>query len=170
MKMIPVRKEDLPMLQEISRQTFYNTFAEVNTAEDMQHYLDVNLSEMQLLKEWENPQTAFYFASQEEEILGYLKLNEGEAQTESRKEASLEIERIYVRSSHQRKGIGQFLLDQAIHIAKAKGLKLIWLGVWEHNLSAIRFYERNGFELFGKHVFILGTDEQTDLLLERKLD
>ncbi|MFM6935311.1 MAG: N-acetyltransferase family protein [Flavobacteriales bacterium] len=170
MKIIPVRKEDLPKLQEISRQTFYDTFAEVNTAEDMQHYLDVNLSEMQLLKEWKNPQTAFYFACQEEEILGYLKLNEGEAQTESRKETSLEIERIYVRSSHQRRGIGQFLLDQAIQIAKAKGLKLIWLGVWEHNLSAIRFYERNGFEFFGKHVFMLGTDEQTDLLLERKLD
>lgn len=170
MKMIPVRKEDLPILQEISRQTFYDTFAEVNTAEDMQHYLEVNLSELQLLTELENPLTSFYFACQEEEILGYLKLNEGEAQTESRKEASLEIERIYVRSSHQRKGIGQFLLDQAIQIAKAKGLKLIWLGVWEHNLSAIRFYERNEFELFGKHVFMLGTDEQTDLLLERKLD
>jgi ribosomal protein S18 acetylase RimI-like enzyme len=99
-----------------------------------------------------------------------LKLNELDAQTEKRAMPSMEIERIYVRKEFQNSGVGQFLLDHSIQITKDKKLNLIWLGVWEHNVSAIRFYERNQFQLFGKHAFMLGSDEQTDLLMERFLD
>jgi ribosomal protein S18 acetylase RimI-like enzyme len=99
-----------------------------------------------------------------------LKLNEAKAQTEKREVPSMEIERIYVRSEFQNRGVGQFLLDFSIELTKVKQLKLIWLGVWEHNISAVRFYERNRFQFFGKHSFMLGSDEQTDLLMERHLD
>ncbi len=165
-----VQKADLLALQEISRQTFFDTFAEVNTHEDMNHYLEVNLSMEQLTLEFCNPSTSFYFAKSGEEILAYLKLNEAVAHTEKRDIPSMEIERIYVRKEYQNRGVGQFLLDFSIQITKDKQLKLIWLGVWEHNVSAIRFYERNQFQFFGKHSFMLGSDEQTDLLMELKLD
>ena len=165
-----VQKADLLELQEISRQTFFDTFGEVNTHEDMNHYLEVNLSMEQLNLELSHPSTSFYFAKNGKEILAYLKLNEKKAQTENRDIPSLEIERIYVRKECQNRGVGQFLLDHSIQITKDKQLKLIWLGVWEHNVSAIRFYERNQFKFFGKHSFMLGSDEQTDLLMELKLD
>ena len=165
-----VEKTDLLALQEISRQTFLDTFGEVNTHEDMNHYLKVNLSMEQLNLELSNPSTSFYFAKNGKEVLAYLKLNEKKAQTENRDIPSLEIERIYVRKEYQNRGVGQFLLDYSIQITKDKQLKLIWLGVWEHNVSAIRFYERNQFQFFGKHSFMLGSDEQTDLLMELKLD
>ena len=164
-----VKKTDLLALQEISRQTFFDTFGEVNTIEDMNHYLKVNLSMEQLTLELSNPSTFFYFAKSGNEILAYLKLNESDAQTEKRKVLSMEIERIYVRKEYQNRGVGQYLLDYSIQITKDNQLKLIWLGVWEHNVSAIRFYERNRFQFFGKHSFILGSDEQTDLLMERHL-
>jgi GNAT superfamily N-acetyltransferase len=165
-----VNKADLLELQAISRQTFYDTFADVNTPEDMQQYLEENLSMQQLIKEWSNPSTTFYFVKQKEDVLAYLKINEAEAQTEQRNEPSLEIERIYVRQSEQGKGIGQFLLDFVIQVTKVKEFNLIWLGVWEHNLKAIQFYEKNGFHFFGKHSFFLGKDEQTDLLMELRVD
>jgi ribosomal protein S18 acetylase RimI-like enzyme len=165
-----VQKADLLALQEISRQTFLDTFAEVNTKEDMSQYLEVNLSLDQLAEELNNPSTSFYFVKSNNEILAYLKLNEAKAQTEKRAMPSMEIERIYVRKEFQNRGVGQFLLDFSVELTKVKQLKLIWLGVLEHNVRAIRFYERNRFQFFGKHSFILGSDEQTDLLMERFLD
>ena len=170
MEVYQVQKADLLALQEISRQTFFETFGAVNTDEDMNQYLEVNLSMEQLTLELSNPSTSFYFAKNGKEILAYLKLNEADAQTEKREIPSMEIERIYVRKEFQNRGVGQFLLDHSIQITKDKQLKLIWLGVWEHNVSALRFYERNLFQFFGKHSFILGSDEQTDLLMELHLD
>ena len=169
LQLVPVTLSEILDLQEISRQTFFDAFASVNEEEDMRHYLEVNLSIEQLTIELNNPSTSFYFAKNGKEILAYLKLNEADAQTEKRDIPSMEIERIYVRKEFQNRGVGQFLLDHSIQITKDKQLKLIWLGVWEHNVSAIRFYERNQFQFFGKHSFMLGSDEQTDLLMERHL-
>lgn len=169
LQLVPVILSEILDLQAISRQTFFDAFGEVNTNEDMNHYLEVNLSMEQLTSELNNPSTSFYFAKNEKEILAYLKINEADGQSEKRAMPSMEIERIYVRKEFQNRGVGQFLLDHSIQITKDKQLKLIWLGVWEHNVSAIRFYERNHFQFFGKHSFMLGSDEQTDLLMELKL-
>jgi ribosomal protein S18 acetylase RimI-like enzyme len=170
LQLVPVTFSEILDLQEISRQTFFDAFASVNEEEDMRHYLEVNLSIEQLTSELNQAATSFYFAKNSKEILAYLKLNEADGQTEKRNIPSMEIERIYVRKEFQNRGVGQFLLDHSIQITKDKQLKLIWLGVWEHNVSAIRFYERNQFQFFGKHSFMLGSDEQTDLLMERYLD
>ncbi len=170
MEVYQVQNADLLALQEISRQTFFETFGELNSKEDMNQYLEVNLSLDQLAEELNNPSTSFYFVKSNNEILAYLKLNEAKAQTEKREVSSMEIERVYVRKEYQNRGVGQFLLDFSIELTKDKQLKLIWLGVWEHNVYAIRFYERNRFQFFGKHSFMLGSDEQTDLLMELHLD
>ena len=170
LQLVPVTLSEILDLQEISRQTFFDAFASVNEEEDMRHYLEVNLSMEQLTSELNQAATTFYFAKNGKEILAYLKLNEADVQIEKRDIPSMEIERIYVRKEFQNRGVGQFLLDHSIQITKDKQLNLIWLGVWEHNVSAIRFYERNHFQFFGKHAFMLGKDEQTDLLMERYLD
>ena len=170
LQLVPVTLSEILDLQEISRQTFFDAFASVNEEEDMRHYLEVNLSIEQLTSELNQAATSFYFAKNSKEILAYLKINESDGQSEKRAMPSMEIERIYVRKEFQNRGVGQFLLDHSIQITKNKQLKLIWLGVWEHNVSAIRFYERNQFQFFGKHSFMLGSDEQTDLLMERYLD
>jgi len=160
---------DLENLQKISIATFRETFEEVNTEEDMQKYLDENLSEEKLKFELEKPNSEFYFAENDNQILGYLKLNFGNAQTENQGNEALEIERIYVLKEFFPLKIGQVLFDKSLKIAKEKKLKFIWLGVWEENKRAIRFYEKNGFEVFGKHDFVLGNDVQIDLMMKLKL-
>ena len=160
---------DLENLQKISITTFRETFEEVNSEKDMQKYLDENLSLERLKSELENPDSEFYFIENENKNLGYLKLNFGNAQTEKVEENYFEIERIYVLKAFLGQKIGQILFDKAIEIGREKNLEYVWLGVWEENHRAIRFYGKNGFEIFGKHDFVLGEDVQTDLLMKMKI-
>ena len=169
MKIRKINIDDLEALRNLSIQTFMETFEEVNTEEDMQKYLDENLSIEKLKTELENVNSEFYFAENNDEILGYLKLNFKDAQTEKLEENHFEIERIYVLKAFLGQKIGQILFDKAIEIGREKNLEYVWLGVWEENHRAIKFYEKNGFEIFGKHDFVLGKDVQTDLLMKLKL-
>lgn len=169
MKIRKLNIDNLETLRNLSIQTFKETFSEVNTEEDMQKYLDENLSIEKLKSELENPNSEFYLAENNDEILGYLKLNFKDAQTEKSEENHFEIERIYVLKAFLGQKIGQILSDKAIEIGRKKNLEYVWLGVWEENHRAIRFYEKNGFEIFGKHDFVLGKDVQTDLLMKMKI-
>ena len=169
MKIRKINIDDLEALRNLSIQTFMETFEEVNTEEDMQKYLDENLSIEKLKTELENVNSEFYFAENNDEILGYLKLNFKDAQTEKLEENHFEIERIYVLKAFLGQKIGQILFDKAIEIGREKNLEYVWLGVWEENHRAIKFYGKNGFEIFGKHDFVLGEDVQTDLLMKMKI-
>ncbi len=165
----PIGIDQLHELQAISRQTFVDTFAKDNTEENMQLYLEEGLSLTKLSEELHEPNTSFYFARLDQLVVGYLKLNFGNSQTELSVEQAIEIERIYVLNAHQGKGIGQRLFEKVIEMAKAKNATYIWLGVWEKNHRAMGFYQKNGFVAFDKHIFRLGHDEQTDVLMKRML-
>ena len=170
MKIRKINIDDLETLRNLSIQTFKETFEEVNTEENMQKYLNENLNEEKLKSELENPNSEFYFAENDKLILGYLKINFGNAQTENQGNETLEIERIYVLKEFFSFKIGQILFEKSLEIAKEKSMNFIWLGVWEENHRAIKFYEKNGFKVFGKHKFVLGKDVQTDLLMKLKID
>lgn len=162
--------EDLETIKEIGVQTFSETFAESNSEEAMKTYLEQSFNTEKLKSELNNPDSHFYLAWEEDVPVGYLKLNSGAAQTELQDKTALEIERIYVKKSHHGQKVGQLLYDQALETAKNLQKKYLWLGVWEKNPRAIRFYEKNGFEVFGNHTFRLGDDEQTDLMMKKNLD
>jgi ribosomal protein S18 acetylase RimI-like enzyme len=165
-----VSYDSIYALQKIGRQTFFETFSSVNTEENMMKYLDKGFSVAQLTTELNNNNAEFYFATLENNIVGYLKLNFGQAQTELQGENALEIERIYVLKEFHGKSVGQLLYDKVLQIAKLKRVDYIWLGVWEENPRAINFYTKNGFVAFDKHVFQLGNDAQTDIMMKLKLN
>lgn len=158
--------EELDTLQSISRNTFYNAFAKDNTEANMNMYMDNAFSKESLLEELSNPESQFYFALLNDEVVGYLKLNSGSAQGDLLDENGLEISRIYIEEKYQGRQIGKKLIDKTLEIAKQKKVDFIWLGVWEKNDGAIRFYERNGFVKFSTHHFMLGDDQQTDILMK----
>ncbi|MNF16430.1 Protease synthase and sporulation negative regulatory protein PAI 1 [compost metagenome] len=56
-----------------------------------------------------------------------------------------------------------------MEVAVQEQVLYIWLGVWEENKRALRFYEKNGFTVFDKHIFRLGNDEQTDLMMKKTI-
>jgi len=160
---------DLFHLQEISKRTFYDSFAALNTAENMKFHLDNHFTQEKLSAEILNRDSKFFFAIHEGTPVGYLKINQGAAQTVLPNDQAVEIERIYVDRILKGNGIGKTFISKAVEIANASQAKYLWLGVWENNEPAIRFYEKNGFEKFSKHIFKLGDDEQTDLLLMKIL-
>jgi ribosomal protein S18 acetylase RimI-like enzyme len=168
-KIIKASLSNLKAIQHISKQTFIETFSAVNTPENMEEYVLQNFNTEQLSLEINNPNSLFYLAFWNNEPLGYLKLNFGNAQTENTKEQALEIQRIYVLKEFHGKKIGQLLLDEAIKVAQQMAFNSIWLGVWEENHNAIGFYTKNGFITFDKHLFILGDDQQTDLLMKLEI-
>ena len=164
-----VTLDDIDQLQKISKQTFYETFSGGNTEENMEIYLVEGFSIEKLTAELKDKNVEFYFSTLDNSVIGYLKVNFGEAQTELQDDKALEIERIYVSKEFHGKNVGQILYDKAIQIAKLKKTDYVWLGVWEENPRAINFYKKNGFIEFGKHIFKLGNDEQTDIMMKRKL-
>jgi ribosomal protein S18 acetylase RimI-like enzyme len=157
---------DINQLQQISRQTFHETFSPVNTEENMRKYLDEELSAEKLTDELINNDSEFYFAILENNVIGYLKLNFGKSQTELQDDNALELERIYVLKEFHGKRVGQLLYDQAVQIAKQRNVNYMWLGVWEKNLRARNFYQKNGLVEFDKHIFKLGNDVQTDIMMK----
>jgi ribosomal protein S18 acetylase RimI-like enzyme len=172
MENIEIKKitiNDIDLLQKIGRETFYETFSTSNTEEHMQNYLAEGFSTDKLKDELNDDNAEFYFAKIENKVIGYLKLNFGTSQTELKDDKALEIERIYVLKEFHGKKVGQLLYDKAIEIAKQKKAGFVWLGVWEENPRAINFYKKNGFVEFDKHIFKLGEDEQTDVMMKLKL-
>ena len=166
---IQINHTDIKALQQIGRQTFAETFAESNSAENMAKYLEEAYADEKLSEELNNPNSIFYFAKADNQVIGYLKLNFGASQTELKDNAALEIERIYVTKEYYGKKIGQLLYDMAIEVAEEKQVDYVWLGVWEKNKRAIQFYTKNGFVEFDKHVFVLGDDAQTDIMMKKQL-
>jgi ribosomal protein S18 acetylase RimI-like enzyme len=161
--------KDLAQLQKIGISTFSETFAEHNTKEDLEKYLKESFAADKLIAELENPDAAFYFAELDDTVIGYLKINFGDAQTELKDNKSVEIERIYVLQAYHGKKIGQLLFNKAIEIAKEHQAHYVWLGVWEENHRALQFYKKNGFVQFDTHIFKLGNDEQTDIMMKLAL-
>ena len=170
MRITSLTVSDVPILRGIARDTFIETFSEANKAEDMDRYLTENFSEEQLARELSNPDSFFYVAEVNGHVFGYLKLNTAHAQTEPQAADALEIERIYVLSSYHGHGVGQALYHHAMSVAEDRKASYVWLGVWEHNHRALRFYEKNGFIAFGTHIFQLGKDQQTDILMKKSVD
>jgi diamine N-acetyltransferase len=172
MNPITIRKAtiaDLEIVQFISEKTFTETFEAVNTPENLAVYIQESFNLEQLSSEINNPNSQFYLAFLGTDPLGYLKINFGDAQTEVVTKNAIEIHRIYVLQAFHGKKVGQLFLDQVIALAQQTEVDSIWLGVWEENHRALQFYIKNGFVAFDKHIFTLGDDIQTDLLMQLKI-
>jgi ribosomal protein S18 acetylase RimI-like enzyme len=165
MNIRPATINDLSTLQSISRTTFSETFAHLNSEKNMRKYMENDLSMERLRKELMNLNSSFYLAQEKGETIGYLKLNDCGDQSDLNGMYSIEIERIYLLKSFHGQGVGKELLDHALSIARDKQKRLVWLGVWEKNHRAIAFYHKHGFVPYGTHIFRLGDEDQLDVLM-----
>lgn len=161
--------QDVDTLRELSIKTYYDTFASMCAASDMTAYLSEAYDRSKLLRELRDAHEQFFFLYADEHLAGYLKLNEAPSQSDINDKQSLELERIYVSSVFQGNGLGRYLMEQAVHIAIEHGKQYVWLGVWERNEKALRFYQNNGFYAIGTHSFIMGDDKQTDFIMRKDL-
>ncbi|TCJ14031.1 N-acetyltransferase [Flaviaesturariibacter flavus] len=159
---------DAELIADISRQTFYDTFAPDNDPADMQLFLEQQFTRGRLLLEVGRPGLTFLIASVNRSVAGYVKLRDARPPA-GVGGAALEIARLYALKDFIGKGVGAALMGESLRIAGALQKKWVWLGVWERNARAIAFYERWGFEKFGECDFLLGRDVQRDWLMKRSL-
>lgn len=156
---------NLEELVEISRETFINAFEKDNNPEDFKNYISSAFEKTVIAKQLSNRNSFFYFVFNNEQLVGYFKLNTADAQTDIKLEDTIELERIYVLKEYQGQQIGAKILQEAINLATQQNKKYMWLGVWENNLEAIRFYEKHLFTKFDTHPYYIGKDKQTDWLM-----
>lgn len=156
---------DAALISDLGARTFYESYADQNTAEDMAMYLSEHFTPEQMLSEIHDPDALFFIAFLENEVVGYTKVRND--REKSPQPGSLQLQRIYVVKEHKGKGIGAALLEACLEYARNRGFFSIWLSVWEQNPAAIAFYYKCGFVQTGTSVFVLGNAEQHDLVLSR---
>lgn len=163
----PVESE-IPALVSMALRSFETTFRGTCDDEDLDAYILETYTEEAFAAELEDQTSIFRIASTAAgEILGYAKLRVGHREPGVTGISPIELQRLYVSPELKRGGIGSILMSECLDIARTGGHDVIWLGVWEHNYPARRFYEAKGFEYCGEHEFVMGKDVQTDLLMQR---
>lgn len=168
-KISEVNQHDVGQLQKICMETFTESFAKDNTEENLKDYFAKAFSISALTHQINNLNAKFYFVYVNNELAAYFKINIGESQTEIKGADGLELERIYVYQKFQKKGLGNIILNEVKIKAIQLEKKYIWLGVWEKNLEAIRFYQNFGFQKFDEHIYPIGDDPQIDWMLRLEI-
>ncbi len=163
---------DAKPLNDLAYTTFWDAFAHhpKNAPDDLNHYMRQAFTVEQISAELDDENSIFLIAEIGEEPAGYAKLVVDSTEEGITATRPIELSRLYSHQEFLGKGVGQNLMDASFEFAKANEHDVMWLGVWEYNPRAQRFYEKNGFREVGKHTFQLGSDPQTDLLMQKVLD
>ncbi len=163
--------DDAKVLTDLAYTTFWDAFAHhpKNAPDDLNHYMRQAFSLEQIAAELADETNIFLVAEIAGEAAGYAKLIVGSTEPGITAERPVELSRLYSHQQHLGRGVGQSLMDACLERARREAHDVMWLGVWEYNPRAQRFYEKNGFHVVGKHVFQLGSDAQTDILMQKEM-
>ncbi len=165
----PATFDDANVLAYLSRRTFSETFAHLNSDENMNDYFSTQCTADALSEELKDPASTFLMAYFNDEAVGFAKLRRNHVPAEVKEKNAIEIQRLYVINKMIGKKFGKYLIETCIEMARLENFKTIWLGVWEKNQHAIAFYRRFGFETCGTQIFELGKDRQTDLMMKKNI-
>jgi len=164
--------DDAKSLTDLSYTTFWDAFAHhpKNAPDDLAHYMRQAFNLEQITAELNDPRAVFLLAEIDGELAGYAKLVCENVEPGIDAKKPIELNRLYSQQKFLGQGVGQTLMDACFTLAREQGFDTMWLGVWEYNPRAQRFYEKNGFQQVSSHTFVLGSDPQTDLLMQRTLN
>jgi GNAT superfamily N-acetyltransferase len=160
---------DAAVLAAFAARSFEETFAVENTPEDMAAYLATAFGDVRQREEIEDPEGITLLAEEDGVLIGYAQVRREPPPTGDANGAAVELRRLYVDRPFQGRGLAQRLMHAAEDAARNLGGQTFWLGVWERNARAKAFYAKCGFVDVGSHVFVLGTDVQTDRVMVKPL-
>lgn len=170
--MIEIREaalQDIPAMRQVAISSYADTFAASNSKENMEAFFEEAYNLEKLEEELREQNSRLLLALEGDAQVGFLRLRESGEVVSLLGQNTIELQRLYVLTSAQGKSVGRLLMETAIAYARQKKYEWIWLGVWEKNIRAQRFYENWGFEKFSEHTFWMGDDPQIDWLLKKKL-
>lgn len=158
---------DAELLAKLGARTFQDTFGAYNNPEDMEVYIQKSFGPERQAEELTNPVNVFLIAEIDSVPAGYAMLRTSTPSAGVVGSNVIELARIYVLQDWQGHKLGSRLMQACLDEASRRGHDVLWLGVWEHNPTAIAFYEKWSFERVGAHNFQLGDQIQTDFLYQR---
>lgn len=160
---------DAALLSELGRTSFVDAFAADprNRPEDMAAYMEQSFAIETLTRELAQPTAIFLIDDRDGAAAGYAKLNVGSTEGCVVAQRPIELARLYARTAFIGHGVGAALMQACLDEARGRGHDVLWLGVWEFNPRAVRFYEKWGFRRVGQHTFLLGSDPQLDWIFQR---
>ncbi|MDY4762364.1 GNAT family N-acetyltransferase [Streptococcus thoraltensis] len=169
-KIEPISPHQVDTLRQLAMDTYRETFGHDTTEEQLQAFFNKDYHPDVLKAELSSDESDHRFVYVDDELAGYLKVNWGSQQTEQELDNAFEIQRIYILKAFQGYGLGKTLFELALDMAKAADFEWVWLGVWEHNFKAQKFYAKYGFEKFAEHDFVVSENKvDTDWLLRKRL-
>jgi len=160
---------DAATLAALAERTFRDTFTEVNTPENMAAHAAASYGIDKQREEIESDRIRTLLVELDGVVAGYAQLRNGHHPDCVSAENAIELWRFYIDRSGIGRGLAQRLMQAVVVEAAEWNGRALWLGVWEHNPRAIAFYRKCGFVEVGAHVFRLGDDAQTDLIMQREL-
>lgn len=163
--------KDAKLLTDLAYTTFWDAFANhpKNAPDDLNYYMRQAFNLEQITAELAEEKNIFLIAEIEGDVAGYAKIIIDNIEPSITAERPVELSRLYSHQKHLGQGVGQTLMDACFEQAKQRDRDVMWLGVWEYNPRAQRFYEKNGFRVVGSHTFQLGEDPQTDRLMQKEI-
>ena len=153
--------EDINILAALGTTTCYEAYFQLDPSRDLADYCVRVYSPESVRLEFDDPDSTYFLAEIEGRAIGFAKLRENNRIDCLSDANAIEVHRIYVLEKMKGQGVGKLLMDKCLHVAREKGYDKLWLGVWEHNLPAQRFYERLGMTNIGTTGF---TDGKTDFV------
>lgn len=160
---------DASLLAELGARTFSDTFAADNNSKDMAAYMAAAFSPAKQAEEILDALSIWLIAEIDNEAVGYAQLKGGVAPECVTGAMPVELARFYVTQRWHGSGVSARLMSACLDEARQAGYQTLWLGVWEHNARAQAFYRKWSFEEVGAHIFQLGSDAQTDVLMARRI-
>jgi diamine N-acetyltransferase len=159
--------DDAALLADVGAKTFRDTFGADNTPEDMDAYLAASFGENKQAAELADPNVIFLIAEIGKSVAGFVQLHSDQRSNGVIGASPIELARIYATQEWIGRGVGTALMQASIAEARHRGHDVLWLGVWERNTHAQTFYRKWGFVQVGTHVFQLGSDAQTDFVMQK---
>jgi GNAT superfamily N-acetyltransferase len=160
---------DAAVLAELARTTFYDTFASSNDAADMALHLQTAYGVPQQTAELQDPQITTLLVEEDGAAIAYAQIRDHHVPECVTGPAPIELWRFYIDRRWHGRGVAAELMTRVKDEARRRGARTLWLGVWERNGRAIAFYTKSGFADVGEHIFLFGTDPQTDRVMAASL-
>lgn len=160
---------DAVALARIGRETFIETFGHLYSDEDLHAYLAGAYDAAQHARDISDNALRFWIIEYEGAIAGYAKAGPCKLPVNMESERAFEIYRLYVRGAYQGGSVGRMLIEAVLTWMRGQGADTAYLGVWEHNLRAQRFYARYGFAVVGEYGFPVGKQVDRELIMRAAL-
>jgi GNAT superfamily N-acetyltransferase len=160
---------DAAVLTAFATRTFEEAFSHMNEPAHMAAYLEQAYGLAQQTAELSNPDVITLLAYVEDRLAAFTQLRRRPPPACVTGAQPIELWRFYVDRPWQGRGVAQRLMTAVFAAARDMAGRTLWLGAWERNPRALTFYARCGFRDVGTDDFWLGSDRQTDRVLEADL-